>query len=283
MTPEIAALVKTAESAFSSAGIVTSRLDAELLLAHHLGCERPELIVHDKLVPSNVLADFSESVRRRSLGEPVAYIIGSQAFWNHDFLVSTDTLIPRQDTETLVEVALKHIRKDSRILDLGTGTGCILLSLLDEEKSAHGVGVDMSAGALKMAQENAKRTGTHKRVSFVKSDWFAELSTSDGLFDVIVSNPPYIASDDLEITMKDVREFEPVQALDGGADGLAPYRFISETAPSFLVPGGFLAVEVGVLQANDVFDMFQQAGFSALKIYRDLPGIERVVCGQKSN
>ena len=276
-----AVLLKTTADAFAESGVDTPRLDAEILLAHTLGCERAALMVRAEAPKSVELEKFTAMVARRIEGEPVAYITGYQPFWNHDFLVNPHTLIPRQDTEALIEVALKDLPQDGQILDLGTGSGCIMLSILEERPSLTGLGLDISSEALELARRNAQNMGLKDRASFAESDWFSALPEPGKQFCGIVSNPPYIPTPDIEVLMADVRDFEPVLALDGGPDGLVPYRLIVEAAPQYLVSGGLLAVEVGVLQSNDVAAMFTAAGLNEVQITRDLPGMERVVSGKK--
>ena len=283
MQAEIAAVLKDSAARLSAVGIDTARLDAEILLAHLLGCERMGLLTLREGLSEGEHGEYLDMIAAREAGKPVAYITGFQPFWDHDFIVNTDTLIPRQDTETLVEQVLEQLPQcGGRILDLGTGSGCILLSILAERPALTGVGLDISAGALVAAEENAKRLGVGARAEFLVSDWFTALGKSTHAFTAIVSNPPYIPSIDIEGLMADVREHEPIRALDGGADGLNPYRLITEKAQHFLVPGGLLAVEVGILQANDVADLFDAAGFEDVQKIRDLPGVERVISGKKS-
>jgi len=281
MQTAMAALLKTTADMFAAGGIDTARLDAEILLAHVLDCTRLELSAHSKQFTSSELEKYSAMTARRAKGEPVAYITGIQPFWNHDFLVNAQTLIPRQDTETLVEIALKQLPYAGRVLDLGTGNGCILLSILQERPAFSGMGLDISSEALAVARKNAGNMGLENRVTFAESNWFSALGASTEPFNAIVANPPYIASPDIEIVMPGVRDFEPMLALDGGPDGLAPYRVIASQAPKFLVSGGLLAVEVGVLQSNDVALMFEESGMKHVQITRDLPGVERVVSGKK--
>jgi len=283
MQADIAAVLKNGAARLSAVGIDTARLDAEILLAHLLGCERMGLLTLHEGLNQGVYGEYDAMIAAREAGKPVAYITGSQPFWNHEFIVNADTLIPRQDTETLVEQVLEQLpQRGGRILDLGTGSGCILLSILAERPALTGVGLDISAGALVAAEENAGRLGVGGRAEFLVSDWFAALDEGAHAFTAIVSNPPYIPSVDIDGLMVDVREHEPILALDGGADGLDPYRLITEKAQHFLVPGGLLAVEVGILQANDVADLFELAGFEDVRKIRDLPGVQRVVSGKKS-
>lgn len=276
--------LKAAEARLAGAGIETARLDAEILMAHVLGC--PRMALYGKLtaaVPQQVLSEFDALLSRRQTCEPVAYITGEQEFWSLPFKVTPDTLIPRPDTETLVETVLRQMDglPVRRVLDLGTGSGCILLSLLSEIHQAQGVAVDISAGALSVAKENAVSLDLQERVEFFQGSWFSPLD-KQAQFDVIVSNPPYIPSQDVADLMSDVRLYEPGSALDGGEDGLGPYRLIADQAPAFLAPGGLLAVEVGIHQAGDALALFDAAGLVGTGKVKDLGGVERVVYGKKS-
>ena len=258
----------------------TPRLDAELLLAHSLGVERGHLLLdmqRSLTPPQCVVAD--RLLLRRATGEPVAHILETRAFWAHDFKVGPASLIPRADTETLVETGLRHCSESRsvRILDLGTGTGCVLISLLSERPHALGIGLDVVQGAVDLATENARKLGVRNRATFRCGDWFSALEPQDGPFDLIVSNPPYIPSADIEGLMSEVRNYEPRLALDGGPDGLDAVRHILKTAPSRLVPGGSLALEVGVAQAAKVASLAACEGYQCVEIAKDLCGIERVV------
>lgn len=284
LAPMLPAL-KAAKQRLAGAGIATADLDAELLLAHLLGVPRLELYrMHDRVLSDVEAAGFDAFISRRTGHEPVAYITGSQEFWGLDFTVTRHTLIPRQDTETLVEVVLARTRglTPRTLLDLGSGTGCISLSLAHEIPALHVTCADISDGALAVVRENAKRLDLSGRTATVRSDWFSAVDVPSGGFDIIVSNPPYIPSADIAGLMADVQDHEPMSALDGGPDGLAPYRHIVAEAPAHLAENGLLAVEVGIGQARDVAALMANAGFHAIDIKRDLPGIERVVAGQKS-
>ncbi|TNE67515.1 MAG: peptide chain release factor N(5)-glutamine methyltransferase [Alphaproteobacteria bacterium] len=280
----IAPILKTATGRLVAAGHDTARLDTEVLLSHVLGMSRLNMLSRqDRLLTDAEAEAFEAFIRRREGGEPVAYITGEREFWSLSFKVSPDTLIPRPDTETLVETVLNRAVAPRHILDLGTGTGCILLSLLHEDGCVQGVGVDLSPGAVALARENAAALGLSARVQFLESDWFSAVVAPAGGFDVVVSNPPYIPSPDLAGLMRDVRDHEPASALDGGPDGLAPYRLIAEQAPGYLASGGLLAVELGVGQADDVAAIFAAAGFGDITKSRDLGGIERIVAGKKTS
>lgn len=277
-------LLRTADVRLAGADIDTARLDAEILMAHVLGCSR--MALYGKLadtVPADKVSAFTALVERRQAFEPVAYLTGEQEFWSLPFKVSSETLIPRPDTETLVETVLQErgIQPVRSLLDLGTGSGCIFLSLLHEFQEAQGTAVDISAGALAVARQNAVALGLDDRTCFLEGSWFGPLEVGQR-FDVIVSNPPYIPSADMAGLMPDVRLYEPGGALDGGEDGLGPYRLIAAEAPAFLDTGGLLAVEVGIHQADDVLALFEAAGLVGSGKAKDLGEIDRVVYGKKS-
>lgn len=275
-----AALIEKAATRLMLAGIEAPQREARLLLAHVLDLDATELaLVPDRPVGPSEAAQFTNAVDRRAEHEPFAYITGRRDFWTLELEVSPDTLIPRPDTETLVETALKivgHVRAPVRILDLGTGTGAILLALLTELPRAEGLGVDVSDGALEIARRNALRAGAGDRARFSKSSWWSHVT---GDFDLIVSNPPYIPSRDIAELDPDVRDFEPRLALDGGPDGLAAYRAILSVAALRLSANGSVLFEVGAGQATDVAAMMRGSGLPYTAIRRDLGGIERVVAG----
>jgi release factor glutamine methyltransferase len=246
----------------------TPRLDAELLMAHALGVERSVLLLgQDGAVP----AGFAALVERRAGQEPIAYITGQRGFWTLDFAVGPGALVPRADSETLIEAALERFaaRPPATILDLGTGPGTLLLALLDEWPRARGIGVDRSAAALGWARRNAAGFGA--RASFVQGDWAAALT---GTFDLIVSNPPYIATD--EVLPAEVVGHEPGEALFAGADGLADYRRLAPELRRLVAPGGAAIVEIGWTQADAVGALLRAQGF-AVDLYRDLGGRPRVL------
>jgi release factor glutamine methyltransferase len=279
----VSGALKAATDRLAAVGIATARLDAEILLSNTLGCRRMDLLVRrSDEMDKRDLGAFEALIVRRERLEPVAYILREQEFWSLPFRVTPDTLIPRPDTETLVEVVLTAAasQRAPQILDLGTGSGCILLSLLHEMKDAVGIGVDVSDKALDVATENARALGLEGRVTFRHGSWFDPLE-AESRFDVIVSNPPYIPTADIAGLMADVREHEPMSALDGGEDGLAPYRLITRQGHAKLMPGGLLAVEVGTGQADDVARLFESAGFFDICVTPDLSGIPRVVSGKK--
>ena len=215
-------------------------------------------------------------------GEPPGRVLGRRAFWGMEFRLGPDTLEPRPDTETLVETALARLGPQKagnplQILDLGTGTGCILIALLSELPGAFGVGVDLAPGAAAIARDNALANGVGERSGFMAGDWTEAIAT--GLFDLVVSNPPYIESHALAGLDAGVRLHDPVLALDGGPDGLAPYRLLAPQAMRLLRPGGVAAFEVGAGQAADVAALMRVAGFATTQVAADLAGVMRVVSG----
>lgn len=260
-----------------------ARRDAELLLCHVLQVDPARLPLIDVQPSESELLQFDQYIDDRLTGKPVAYIIGEQDFWSLTFEVNSHTLIPRPDTETLVSSGLECLPpvKTPRILDLGTGSGCILLSLLHELPGATGIGVDVSEEALGVARKNANRHELEGRAQFVRSDWFETVPGGEH-FDLIVSNPPYIENDTINTLMRDVRDFEPTSALMGGPDGLDCYRAIASDSPQWLTSGGVLAVEVGIGQADDVSALFVAAGLELTGVRHDLAGVERVVIGKKA-
>ena len=277
----IEAVLRWAADDFHTRKIESSRLDAEVLLAFALGTTRIGLVMEGKkpLAPEE-LAKFRELVKRRRTHEPVAYLRGEREFYGRTFKVDRRVLVPRPDTETLVEVALLRSRRVSmsmRALDLCTGSGCVAVSLARERPTASVVATDVSPHALAVARENALRLGAYN-LAFVQGDLFAAC-TAGATFDVVVANPPYIASGEIPTLMADVRDFEPKLALDGGGDGLDLVRRIVAEAPRHLAPLGLLALEIGYGQASAVAALFDAAGFSDVERAKDYGRIERVVSG----
>lgn len=264
---------------FRGQGIDSSRLDAELLLTRVLGLDRVGLYLHyDRPLVKEELAAYRALVKRRARREPVAYILGEAEFWSLPFAVSPAVLIPRGDTEILVEEALKVIAGPGHVLDIGLGSGAIAIAIAHEKPNVRVSGIDISPAAVTMAEENARRNGVAERVDFAVGN-LAELS--GGPYTLIVSNPPYIPHGDLDGLMPDVREYEPAGALDGGVDGLDAYRAILRQAPGLLSDGGWLLVEIGIDQAKDVRQLFTDAGFIDIQTRNDYAGIPRVVSGMK--
>lgn len=257
----------------------TPALDTALLLAHVLGKPRSYLLTWpERALTDEQQAQFAALLQRRRQGEPVAYLLGNQGFWSLELQVSPDTLIPRPDTERLVEVALERgPQHAARVLDLGTGTGAIALALAAERTQWQVTGVDRMSGAVALAETNRSQLAL-ANVQFLPSDWFSALSGH--CFDLIVSNPPYIAADDPHLQQGDVR-FEPVSALVSGADGLDDIRYIIDTAPGYLVSGGWLLLEHGWQQADAVRAWLERGGFTDVQSWRDLGGHQRVSGGRR--
>ena len=262
----------------AAAGIENARPEAWLLLAAATGRERAALMAG---VPETLnavqRARLAELVRRRRAREPLAYILGEKEFWSLRFEVAPAVLIPRPETETVVEAVLAQVcdrDQPFRLLDLGTGSGCLLLALLSELPHATGLGVDDSAAALAIARRNAERLGLAARAEFRPGRWGAGLRER---FDVIVSNPPYVAELDWEALQPEIRQFEPRAALVAGADGLAAYRALAPDCARLLAPGGVCALEIGLNQGDAVAALLAAQGLVVVERRRDLAGIERCV------
>ncbi len=221
-------------------------------------------------------SEFDAYVARRTAREPFAYIVGRREFWSLDFEVTPDVLIPRPDSETLVEAALKacSCAPPRRIVDLGTGSGCLLMALMSEWPHATGLAVDISPAALAVARRNADRLGLSSRIEFACCDFEA---VPGGPFDLAVSNPPYIPTDEIAGLQPDVASFEPKGALDGGTDGLEAYRSLARALPALLVPGGRALLEIGWTQAEQVRNILQKQGFEGFRVIKDLAGHDRIV------
>jgi release factor glutamine methyltransferase len=274
-------VLRWATDDFRARGVDSPRLDAELLLGRALGLTRIQLIMEAKKeLEAGPLAAFRELVKRRRAREPIAYILGTREFYGHEFRVDARVLVPRPDTEALVETALtrsRHVALAMRALDLCTGSGCVAVSLALERPTSLVMATDRSEDALAVAKDNALRLGAY-RVAFRQGDLYAAVPPACR-FDVVTANPPYIATGDLPGIMPDVRDFEPRLALVGGADGLDLVRRVVAGAAPFLVPGGVLAVEVGAGQAPAVAALFERAGYQQIELRRDYARIERVVSG----
>lgn len=231
---------------------------------------------HEAVTAADEVA-VAELMRRRLEGESVARILGYKAFYGLDFALGPATLEPRPDTELLVELALTRLPTGGKLLDLGTGTGCIPISILHNRPDARGLATDLAAGALDVARANAGRHAVAGRLEFAQGDWFEALAGRAEAFDLIVSNPPYIESAVVAGLAREVRDFDPLLALDGGPDGLAPYRVIAAKAGKWLKPGGQILVEIGFDQGARAAALFTEAGFADVRVHRDLAGLDRVV------
>lgn len=261
----------------TAAGIEGAPTDARRLMAHALGVspERLTLALQDELTAAQQAA-FDAALAAREARQPVAQITGLRRFWGHEFRVTRATLDPRPETEILIEAALAE--PFAKVLDLGTGTGCILISLLKAMPFASGTGTDISAEALAVAQENAARLGVAGRARFVASDWFAQVP---GRFDLIVSNPPYIAEDEMADLAPEVRDWEPHGALTPGGDGLDAYRAIARGALARLMPQGRILLEIGPTQGDAVSQLLAAQGFEEIAVHPDLDGRPRTVFARK--
>ncbi len=269
-------LLAVAQERLAAAGVPDAAGDATRLFIFALGPEvkRHHLAAHLRAAPApEIAARFQSAIAARAARQPVSQITGRRDFWKHRFRVTPDTLDPRPDTETLVEAALALPWRS--VLDLGTGTGAILISLLAERRGARGLGTDLSGAALVVARMNAADIGVV--ADFIRSDWFSGVT---GRFDLIVSNPPYIALDEMPALAPEVRDWEPRQALTDEGDGLGAYRIIAAGASAYLTPGGHLAVEIGPSQGKAVSILFAQAGFADIAVLPDLDGRDRVVSGK---
>jgi len=269
----------TVSRALAASGLVP--FEAKLLLAHVLGRDRAWLAAHaDETVASEQAKAFDALARRRRNGEPVAYLIGRREFYGLDLEITPDVLIPRPETELLVELALARLPDDRaiRVLDLGTGSGAVALAIAAARRGAHVVGTDVSLPALALAARNAARLRIDN-VTFVESDWFAALA--DERFDLIAGNPPYVAAGDPHLTEGDLR-YEPQHALTAGADGLNAVRTIVAASPAHLAAGGWLLLEHGHDQADVVGALLRDTGFADIGAARDLAGILRVSYGRIS-
>ena len=264
--------------ALMQAGIAEADLDARLLLEHICGTNRNDLLVHgDREVEEEKLAAYRATIAQRSRRIPLQHITGTQDFMGLEFQVNEHVLIPRQDTEILVEEVMREMQEHERILDMCTGSGCILISLLHYSNWCEGIGVDISTEALAVATANGEALlAEEKRPTWLESNLFEKV---EGKFDIIVSNPPYIRTEVIETLMPEVRLHEPMQALDGTEDGLFFYRRIVEEAPKYLNKEGRLYFEIGHDQAEEVSELLEKAGFQDINVVKDYAGLDRVVYG----
>jgi release factor glutamine methyltransferase len=285
LTGAIETVLASAAAVLRDGGIDTPMLDARLLLCHATGLSHERIIAlgREPLAAEDA-ARLEAYVLRRLSGEPVARIRGTREFYGRDFRIDAHTLDPRPDTETLIGAALDLVARQGwqdrplTLLDLGTGSGCILLTLLAELPNAQGVGTDLSEGALRLAAENARRLGLAARARFIAADWFDGVQ---GRFDLILSNPPYIARADIAGLAREVAAHDPGLALDGGVDGLAAYRRIAGAAGAHLAAEGQILVEIGADQAEDVMALFRAAGLGdGARMVRDSAGRPRCVLAE---
>ena len=277
MTATIRSLLADARRRLSAAGIDSPALDARILVRHVFAVTDAALVAGDDRAVTAAEADRFESLlARRLAGEPVSRIRGVREFWGMDFMVTPAVLDPRPDTETLVAAAVETMRANPprTIVDLGTGSGCILVSLLKEFPQAQGTGVDISGEALAVARGNAERNGVAGRATFLQGRWFDSVA---GTFDLIVSNPPYIPNPDIESLDREVRNHDPILALSGGDDGLDAYRAIIREIQTHLNPAGLCYLEIGIHQGENVARLVEESNLSVRRIIPDIAGIPRAV------
>jgi release factor glutamine methyltransferase len=264
----------------AEAGIDTALLDARLLVAHALHAS-PETLVRDsaRALSSGEISAIETLLARRVKREPMSQILGSRGFWRDEFLVTKDVLTPRPDSETMIE-ALLQLRPNReamhQVLDLGTGSGCLLLSALREYPQSHGLGLDISAAALSVARANARALQLDTRARFEESDWCAAL-TENFCADIVLSNPPYIPAREISSLAPEVKNYDPSLALDGGEDGLECYRKIFSQLSLYLSPHALILLEVGAGQANEVAEIGRTNGMKLIQMFPDLAGQMRVV------
>ena len=264
----------------AAAGVPEPRREARLLLAHALGLETAVIIGYPER-PVAEDAAYRALIGRRADREPLSHLTGRREFWSLDFIVTADTLDPRPDSETVVEAALARIGDRAapiRVLDLGAGTGCLLLALLHELPGASGVGVDIAPAAVAVARDNAERLGLGSRARFIVGDWGAPLA---GPLDLIVANPPYIAAGEIAGLQREVAQYEPRRALDGGPDGLDCYRALAGDVARLLAPNGAAILEFGMGQAKPVGQILEPAGLLVEGFAADLSGTQRCVICRK--
>lgn len=290
MMDSLQILLEEGKEFLEKAGIEEAGLDAWLLLEYTTGRSRAYYFAHrEETVKKEVAETYRKLVRERALHIPLQHLTHQAFFMGYEFYVNEHVLIPRQDTETLVESALNVLknREHPKILDMCTGSGCILLSLLMEKKDGTGAGADLSEEALKVAKRNARSLGVEDRTVFLKSNLFSNEyfskkdGKSSGEYDILISNPPYIRTADIEDLMEEVKFHDPRMALDGFEDGLYFYREITARAGEFLKSGGWLMYEIGFDQGKVVQELLHKAGFINTGIVQDLCGLDRVVLGQK--
>ena len=265
---------------FLISGIETAELDARLILKEILSFDDKELIINENYhIPKGFIKEIFAIEKRRLKGEPISKIFKKRDFYKSTFIISNDVLDPRPETELIVEIANNFIKKNEvkNILDLGTGSGCILLSVLKENKMINGLGIDLSKEAINIAQKNSKKLQLDKQSNFLISNWMEAINFK---YDIVVSNPPYIASKEIEKLSKEVKNFDPFLSLDGGDDGLNCYRVIVEDLKRVINKNAIIIIEIGYNQSNSVEEIFKNNDFKLLKKYNDINGLDRVLTFQ---
>ena len=265
---------------FSIFGIETPELDARIILKEVLSLDDKDLILKESLDISNEMIEKIIAIESRRLnGEPISKIFKKRDFYNSTFLISNDVLDPRPETELIVEIANNFIDKNEvkNILDLGTGSGCILLSILKENKMINGLGIDLSKDAISIAKQNSKKLNLETQSNFLISNWMSSLNYK---YDLVVSNPPYIASEDIKKLSKSVKIYDPILSLDGGDDGLNSYRLIASDLKRVVSKNALIIIEIGYNQSLQVIEIFKKNNFKLMKKYNDINGLDRVLTFQ---
>ena len=283
MSESIGEALRQASQALDHAGVTEARREASSLLSHVIRKDRTFLISHaeDQLGDAE-LREFADAISRRAAGEPAQYITGMQDFYGRSFRVTRDVLIPRPETELLVEAALQVMNANASVCDVGTGSGCIAVTLLCERTDARVVAVDVSEAALEVARGNASEYGVGNRIELVVSDCLAALDATTRQFDLIVSNPPYVSANAMSGLQREVRDYEPLVALSPGADGVSVIRRLLSDAPHFIRGDGHLIMEIGFDQGEKVTKLINPSCWTLKKMLPDLQGIPRIVVLQKN-
>lgn len=265
---------------FSTIGIETPELDARIILKEVLSLDDKDLILRESLdIPEEMIEKIITIESRRLNGEPISKIFKKRDFYNSTFVISNDVLDPRPETELIVEIANNYINKNEvkNILDLGTGSGCILLSILKENRMINGLGIDLSKEAISIAKQNSKKLNLETQSNFLVSNWMSSVNYK---YDLVVSNPPYIASEDIKKLSKSVKIYDPILSLDGGDDGLNSYRLIASDLKRIISMNALIIIEIGYNQSLQVIDIFKKNDFKLIKKYNDINGLDRVLTFQ---
>ena len=265
---------------FLTIGIETPELDARIILKEVLSLDDKDLILKESLdIPEEMIEKIITIESRRLNGEPISKIFKKRDFYNSTFVISNDVLDPRPETELIVEIANNYINKNEvkNILDLGTGSGCILLSILNENRMINGLGIDLSKEAISIAKQNSKKLNLETQSNFLVSNWMSSVNYK---YDLVVSNPPYIASEDIKKLSKSVKIYDPILSLDGGDDGLNSYRLIASDLKRIISMNALIIIEIGYNQSLQVIDIFKKNDFKLIKKYNDINGLDRVLTFQ---
>ena len=275
-------LYKDSTKKLEQEGILTSKLDVKILLSFLLDIDSKELIMYfNQHIDRKFINNFEQLLKRRLNREPIANIVNKKSFWSYDFFVNENVLTPRSDSEILVEAVLSNynnMNENLNILDLGTGSGCLILSLLKIYKNATGLAIDISDKALQVAKQNAKNLKV-ENIQFLKNNWNDNIEER---FDIIISNPPYIPTKEIKELEPEVNKFNPLLALDGGEDGLNCYRYLAKSLDKNLKKNTKIFLEIGKNQEKDIEKIFNENGYKLLKIYKDLAEINRILCFKKN-